>query len=75
MRGKTISAPWVFVTLLGIAASGIGILVWLTPVNVESMTPAQDNLLTIADWMVKAALGAILGFAGGVGLAARNGHS
>ncbi len=61
-------------TLIGIAASGIGILIWLAPVSADLMTPAQDNLIAIADWMVKAALGAILGFASGVGLSARNGN-
>ena len=66
---------WIFVTLIGIAACGIGTLIWLAPVPADSMTPAQGNLLAIADWMVKAALGAILGFASGVGLTARNGRS
>jgi hypothetical protein len=50
-------------------------LVWLAPVTSEMLTPAQANLLAIADWMVKAAIGAILGFAGGVSLMAKNGRS
>ena len=75
MLPRAISVTWIFVTLIGIAASGIGILIWLAPVPADSMTPAQDNLIAIADWMVKAALGAILGFASGVGLAARNGRN
>ena len=33
------------------------------------LTPAQNNLLEIADWMVKASIGAILGLIGGRRLA------
>ena len=39
-------------------------LVWLSPAPADRLTPAQDNLIEIADWMVKASVGAILGFAG-----------
>ena len=48
-----------------------GVLVWLAPVSAEQITPAQGNLLEIADWMVKASIGAILGLIGAQSLAAR----
>lgn len=35
-----------------------------TPFPAEELTPAQTNLLTIADWMVKVSVGAILGLVG-----------
>ncbi|MDE2921118.1 MAG: hypothetical protein OXR64_14880 [Chloroflexota bacterium] len=39
-------------------------MAWLADVPADVFTPAQRNLLTVADWMVKASIGAILGFAG-----------
>jgi len=39
-------------------------MAWLADVPADDFTPAQHNLLTIADWMVKASIGAILGCAG-----------
>ena len=46
-----------------------GVLVWLTPVTEELLTPAQNTLIITADWMIKACAGAIVGFAGGMRLA------
>lgn len=46
-----------------------GVLVWLAPVSEKDLTPAQDTLITTADWMIKACAGAIVGFAGGLRLA------
>ena len=57
--------PWAPAALLGLAVLGISVLVWLAPVPSEAYTPAQESLLDIADWMVKASVGALLGFAGG----------
>ncbi len=57
-------ASWVFIGLFGLVVIGIGIMAWLAEVPADSFTPAQDSLLTVADWMVKASVGAILGFAG-----------
>ena len=57
--------------LIGVAIAGLSILIWLTPVSALDMTPAQDRLLNIGDWMIKTAIGLVLGFAGGR-LAARN---
>ena len=50
--------------LIAVSVVGLGILVWLSPVQAGDITPAQDRLLNIADWMVKTAVGAILGFSG-----------
>ena len=49
-------------------------MIWVAPVPEAMLTPAQSRLISIADWLVKASVGAILGFAGGIGLASRNGH-
>ena len=46
-----------------------GVLVWLSPVTEELLTPAQNTLIITADWMIKACAGAIVGFAGGMRLA------
>ena len=50
--------------LLALILVGGGVLVWLAPVPVEEMTPARELLLNIADWMIKASVGALLGYAG-----------
>lgn len=50
--------------LLALTLVGGGVLVWMAPVPAEEMTPAREILLNIADWMIKASVGAILGFAG-----------
>ena len=52
------------ILLACIAGTGIGILVWLAPVATDDLTRAQDTLLNIGDWMVKTAIGAMLGFSG-----------
>ena len=54
----------VLIVLLGLIILGGGVLVWMAPVPAEDMTPARDILLNIADWMIKASVGALLGFAG-----------
>ena len=58
--------------LMGVVVLGVGILVWL--VTEAEMTPAQESLLNIGDWIVKASVGAMLGF-GGARLVSRNGGS
>ena len=58
--------------LLSLIVLGGGVLVWLSPVSADRITPAQNNLLDTADWMVKASIGAILGLIGGQRLARRN---
>ena len=63
---------WILLILAAIAAGGISIQFWMVDVSADDMTPAYENLLTTADWMVKASVGAILGFSG-ARLAGRNG--
>ena len=72
MRGG-LHPLWVLAALLCLIVVGVGILAFLTPVPAEAMTPAQETLLTIGDWMVKASVGAILGL-GGSRLAAARGN-
>ena len=55
----------IVVLLLGFGVVGMSLLVWLAAVPAVEMTPAQDRLINIADWMTKASIGALLGFAGG----------
>ena len=71
-NGGEIPVIWILVTLAAIAAAGIGIQFWMVDVSADDMTPAYENLLTTADWMVKSSIGAILGFIG-ARLAGRNG--
>ena len=56
--------------LVVLAGSG---LAWMGLVSGDPLTPAQQTFVQVADWTVKTALGAIVGFAGGAGLARRNG--
>ena len=51
--------------LVGLIVVGIGVLVWLSPVAKEDLTPAQENLVNLSDSMVKIALGGVAGFVGG----------
>ena len=61
----------VLTALLSLIVGSGGMLVWLSPVDAQSLTPAQNTLISTADWMIKACAGAILGFAGGMRLAGR----
>ena len=54
----------VLIVLFGLVVPGGGVLVWMAPVPAEDMTPARELPLNIANWMIKASAGAILGFAG-----------
>ena len=60
----TIATVSVIGLLLALILVGGGVLVWMAPVPAADMTPAREILLNIADWMIKASVGAILGFAG-----------
>ena len=75
MRNRGIPTFWILFGLFTIFFTGVGLLVWLSPVPASQLTPAQENLITISDGLIKASAGAFVGFAGGVGLAARNGRS
>jgi hypothetical protein len=56
---NTICGIVLLVVFIGL---GTGILVWLSPVSEEQLTPAQKHLVDIADLMVKGALGGAAGF-------------
>ena len=59
--------------LFVILFTGIGVMFWHAPIPADELTPAQSNLISIGDWMVKASVGAILGLVGGARIAAANG--
>ena len=61
------------VILLSLIVGGIGVMMWLAPIPADELTPAQTNLISIGDWMVKASVGAILGVVGGSRVAMSNG--
>ena len=65
-----IPATWIFLGLFALVVFGTGILFLISSFN--ELTPAQETLLATGDWMVKGSVGAILGFAGGAGLASKN---
>ena len=67
VAGLVIAALFALIILAGRA------LVWLAAVGGHQPIPAQETLIALADWTAKAAVGALLGFVGGVGLARRNG--
>ena len=54
---------------------GGGILVWLAPVPVEQVTPAQDRLIDLADTVVKGSAGAFIGLVVSRLTIAKNGGS
>ena len=64
----------IVISLAGLAVLGGCALVWLAAVSGPEPTPIQQQLAGLADWIVKGAVGALLGFAGGAGLARRNGR-
>ncbi len=70
MNSPLTPAYRVLSTLLGLTIMGVGILAALSPVPADQLTPAQDNLIEIADWMIKVSIGAILGVTGATGLSA-----
>ena len=72
MSDRTIVAGLIVVALFALIVLAGSALVWLAVVSGHQPTPAQETLIALVDWTVKAAVGALLGFAGGVGLARRN---
>ena len=73
MSDRVIITALVFLALLALIVMAGSALVWMAGVSGEQPTPAQDTLITLADWTIKAAVGALLGFAGGAGLSRWNG--
>ena len=63
----------VLAILLALVLLGASILIWVASVSGDPLTPAQDTLVQVADWTIKTAVGAIVGFAGDAGLARWNG--
>ena len=64
----------VMAMLLALALLGSGVMAWPAWVAGPELTPAQDALTKLADGTVKVAVGALLGFAGGIGLTRRQGR-
>ena len=52
------------VVAFALIVMGGSALVWLAPVPAEEITPAQDNLIELADTVVKVGLGVLAGFFG-----------
>lgn len=74
MTNRGMPVSWILFGLFTIFFTGIGLLIWIAPVPEEQLTPALESLIVISDGLVKASAVAFVGFASGVGLAARNGH-
>ena len=72
IKGNAISVA-VFGVLFALVLLGGRAYVWVASTSDGPLQPAQVQLLELADWTVKTAVGAIVGFAGGAGLARRNG--
>ena len=70
---NTVITLGVLIIFLALIVMSGSLLAWMATVSGPQPTPAQDTLITLADWTVKASVGALLGFAGGAGLARRNG--
>ena len=53
-------------TLVGVAVTGLGLLMWLGEIQGDGELNSTHALVrTAADWMVKSSIGAIVGFATG----------
>lgn len=73
MRSYTLSLT-IMASLLALALLGGGVMAWQAWIASPELAPAQDALAKLADGTVKVAFGALLGFAGGIGIARRNGR-
>ncbi len=72
---RNYAIPLVIVVMLfALALLGGSVMVWQAEVASPELTPAQHQLIELADWIVKGAVGALLGFAGGAGLSRLNGR-
>ena len=63
MRGG-INPSGMLIVLFALIALGVSILVLLSNVPADQLTPAHETLLTIGDGMIKLSIGAILGLGG-----------
>ena len=75
MTNAVISNSLILGVLLTMILLGGGVLVRPSPVTADQLTPAQTNLMYLADTMVKGAIGAILGFAGARWIGRANGRA
>ena len=64
----------VLVMLFALALMSGGVLVWMSGTTGPELTPVQRQLSNVADWTIKGTVGALLGFAGGSGVARLNGR-
>ena len=69
---KEIPASWIFLGLFALVVFGVGIMFLMS--SFDELNSEQKTLFAVGDWMVKSAVGAILGFAGGSRLVSRNGR-
>ena len=64
MFGRVSRAAWAISLLFAVAATGFGILFWLGNLQGDGELNSTYLLIRgIADWMVKASIGGVLGFA------------
>ena len=63
MRGG-INPSIMLIALFALIALGVSILVLLSNVPADRLTPAHETLITIGDGMIKMSIGAILGLGG-----------
>ena len=61
---ETLHPLWLLFGLFTLTMVGVRILALLSPFPADRLTPAQENLLIIGDWMVKVSVGAIIGLGG-----------
>ncbi len=73
MKGNVIPLTIIGMLFALVLLGSVGIA-WQAWVSGPELTPAQRQLIELADWIVKGAVGALLGFAGGIGLTRRNGR-
>ena len=64
MFGHVSRSVWAISLLVAVAATGFGILFWLGDLQGDGELNSTYVLIRgIADWMVKASIGGVLGFA------------
>ncbi|MXZ92488.1 MAG: hypothetical protein F4W95_06685 [Chloroflexi bacterium] len=71
MSEQFITSTLVLFALFVLICLAGGALVWMATITGSQPTPAQETVIQLADWTVKGAVGALLGFAGGIGIAGR----
>ncbi len=74
MVGRVSRSAWAISLLFAVAATGFGILFWLGDLQGDGELNSTYTLIRgIADWMVKASIGGVLGFA--IGRLSTNGNA